>query len=269
MKYQFCKGRWEYGQVPFRTYLDRVVADGFDGAESSLLALAEPPEEIKSLIADHGLILIAQIHTHGKTPDEHQESMTHLVHLAQACGARFVNCHTGSDFFSFEDNVALLRHAKVLADDFGLPVLHETHRGRALFSLPDTLCYLEVLPELELTADLSHFMCVHESELRDRKELLDRVIARTRHIHARVGFAEGPQVPHPLAPEWSGLLEHYLDLWKRMAAVITESGFPAVTITPEAGPPGYMPVLPFTNMPVADAWTVNVQMKDWLKTRLE
>ncbi len=132
--------------------------------------------------------------------------------------------------------MALLRHAEVLADDFGLPVLHETHRGRALYNLPDTLRYLELLPKLELTADLSHFMCVHESELRDRKDMLDGVIARTRHIHARVGFAEGPQVPHPLAHEWSGLLEHYLDLWKRMAAVITESGFPAITITPEAAP---------------------------------
>jgi hypothetical protein len=33
---------------------------------------------------------------------------------------------------------------------------------------------------------------------------------------------------------------------------------------PEFGPPGYMPTLPFTNQPVADAWRVNVEMRKLL-----
>lgn len=269
MEIRYCKSRWEFGQVPFATYLDRVVADGFDAAECFLLPITEPAPEIRDGVASRKLFLVGQVITLGKTPAEHQESMTTQVKNAHACGARFVNCHTGSDFFSFADNVALFQHAATLSQDLGLSILHETHRGRALFNLPDTMRYLDAVPGLELTSDISHFMCVHESELREHAPWLDRVIERTRHIHARVGFNEGPQVAHPLAPEWNGLLEHYLALWKKMAAAAVRSGAPFVTMTPEAGPPPYMPVLPFSNAPVADAWTVNVQMKNWLKTKLD
>lgn len=268
MPIRYCKSRWEYGRVPFTTYLDRVVHDGFDGAEVFLFPESIASAEIQSAVNERGLFLIGQAISMGNTPGEHRESLTTQVERAAACRALFVNCHTGSDFFSFGDNLDLFRHVDELSKKHGFPVRHETHRGRALYNLPDTLRYLEALPGLELTADLSHFMCVHESELRDHAALLDPVIARTRHIHARVGFPEGPQVGHPLAPEWSGLLEHYLVLWKKMAAAVSAAGAPYVTVTPEAGPPGYMPVLPFSNMPVADAWTVNVQMKDWLKTRM-
>jgi hypothetical protein len=36
-------------------------------------------------------------------------------------------------------------------------------------------------------------------------------------------------------------------------------------ITPEAGPPPYMPTVPYTGKPVADARTVNVPMRDFLR----
>jgi hypothetical protein len=194
--------------------------------------------------------------------------MEQQVSLAKDCGALFVNSRTGSDFFSFENNVQIFQHAEKLSQKHDFPIYHETHRGKALCNLPIALSYLEALPELKITADLSHYMCVHESDLRERGSWVDPVIERSRHIHARVGFPQGPQVAHPLAPERAELLALYLEWWKKIITVNKQSGAPFICITPEAGPPGYMPVLPFSNVPVADAWTVNVQMKDWLKTKL-
>lgn len=268
MQIRFTKSRWEYGQVSFETYLDRVGADGFDGAEVFLFPEKLEPSHIREAIQKRDLFLIAQLISSGKTVNQHRHSMDEQVLRAKACGALFVNCHSGSDFFTFEDNLRIFQHSAELSKACGLSFYHETHRGRALYSLPETLRYLDARPSLEITADFSHFMCVHESDLQEQEPLLDRVIARTRHIHARVGFPEGPQVAHPLAPEWSALLERYLGWWKKMLVVMERAGAPFACITPEAGPPGYMPVVPYTNQPLADAWTVNVQVKDWLKSKL-
>ena len=37
------------------------------------------------------------------------------------------------------------------------------------------------------------------------------------------------------------------------------------SITPEFGPDGYLPTLPFTGMPVADLLEINTAMAQWLK----
>jgi sugar phosphate isomerase/epimerase len=148
-------------------------------------------------------------------------------------------------------------------------VLHETHRGRPTFSTTETLRHLEALPALRLTADISHWMCVHESDLSDQQEALDRVVPRVDHIHARVGYAEGPQVPHPLAPEYGAALEAHVRFWQAVLDARRVEGREWFTLTPEFGPPEYMPCLPFTRQPVADAWDVNVEFLAYLRQALE
>jgi hypothetical protein len=44
-----------------------------------------------------------------------------------------------------------------------------------------------------------------------------------------------------------------------------EQGADVLTFTPEFGPPGYMPVLPYTKQPVADLWELNL----WMAERLD
>jgi len=89
------------------------------------------------------------------------------------------------------------------------------------------------------------------------------------HIHARVGHPEGPQVSDPRAPEWSDAVEAHLGWWQRVAVHQRSHGAPVLTITPEFGPPTYMPALPFTRQPVANLWEVNVYMRDLLKERIK
>jgi hypothetical protein len=112
-------------------------------------------------------------------------------------------------------------------------------------------------------------MVVHESDLSDQQATLELGISRTDYVHARVGYAEGPQIPDPRAPEWQGAVATHLRLWQQIIDEHKRNGKESVYITPEFGPPAYMHTQPFTNEPVGDVWEQNVYMKDLLKSTLK
>jgi hypothetical protein len=127
--------------------------------------------------------------------------------------------------------------------------------------------YFDARPGLTITADLSHWVCVTESLLENFADTLDQAITRSRHVHARVGFEEGPQVPDPRAPEWKYALDCFLGWWDRIVEQQAQSDNPLFMFTTEFGPPPYLPTIPFSNQPVADQFAINVYLKDLLRTR--
>ena len=178
-----------------------------------------------------------------------------------------INSHTGSDFFSVEENIAFIEIAQKLSEEFTIPIYHETHRGRFSYSLPGTLQYLEQIPALKFNLDVSHWMVVHESLLQSQQDLLQKIAENTYHIHARIGFEEGPQVNDPQAPEWNNALNRHLDLWEAIIQKrIKEAGF--MTITTEFGPPTYMPTAPYTQTPLSNQWENNVFIMNAIKKKL-
>jgi sugar phosphate isomerase/epimerase len=179
----------------------------------------------------------------------------------------YINCHTGNDFFTFEQNKAFIDAAIKIAKETKVPIYHETHRGRFSYNLPDTKKYLQSLPELKLTLDISHWMVVHESLLQNQDNELQEIIERSHHIHARVGHAEGPQVNDPAATEWEKALDRHLDIWEKLITHRWETRN-TVTITTEFGPPDYMPTLPHTRVPVSDQWKANIFIMNALKNRM-
>ncbi len=80
---------------------------------------------------------------------------------------------------------------------------------------------------------------------------------RVCHIQARVGYDQGPQVPHPGAPEYAAALAFHQRHWEQVWASQRARGFACTTLTPEFGPDGYLHHLPYTNVPVADLWSLN------------
>jgi sugar phosphate isomerase/epimerase len=268
MQILFTKSKWEMWDSPLPTFLDRVVADGFDGTELYLRTLKEDPQEIALMHEERGLFMIGQILTEGASADDHIRSLHEMVGFALDCRPRSINFHAGRDIFTFDDNVRIFEHIIQQSRQSGVPFLIETHRGRPTFSAIETRRYLEVLPELRLTADFSHWMVVHESDLTDQQANVDTAIERSHHIHARVGYEEGPQIPDPSDPYWSPYVERHLSLWQQIVSKRRAAGASELTITPEFGPPDYMHIQPFTDKPVADAWAANVYMKGLLQQRL-
>ena len=269
MKLIFGKSKWEMWDDPLEEFLQRVTDSGFEATEIYLGSLKESPDEITRLHAAHGLRLIGQILTQGQSFREHIQGLESQFEFAAQCNVVFINSHAGRDIFSFEENEEVFQRAVELSRSSGIPILIETHRGRPTYSAIETRRYLEAIPELRLTADFSHWMVVHESDLADQGVNIEPAIARADYIHARVGYAEGPQIPDPRATEWSHAVTRHLGLWQEIVNRHKRDGKETLYITPEFGPPAYMHTMPFTNQPVGDVWEQNVYMRDLLKSTLE
>ncbi|CAN5592320.1 hypothetical protein BH23BAC4_BH23BAC4_00720 [soil metagenome] len=268
MRLVFVKTKWEMWHEPLGAFLERTIADGFDATEIYLATETEPAAMIRRRHEEAGLSLVGQILTSGATPNEHSRSLEAQFGFALECGAARINLHAGREIFPFEANLAIFKHVIRLGVEHGVPVSVETHRGRPTFAATETVRYLDALPDLRLTADFSHWMVVHESLLEDQEEVLATAIGRSDHIHARVGHAEGPQLVDPFSPEAEPVLARHVALWRRIVEARRAGGAEILTVAPEAGPPPYMPLDPSTGEPLADAWSVNVAMRDYLREAL-
>jgi sugar phosphate isomerase/epimerase len=266
MNIKFYAPHW--GNVlPFPVFCSQVKAAGYAGVEMPLPLDQDEKQELLSCLRDHDLELIGQYwQSLEKNLDEHAKNYAkHLRNLAEA-NPVFINCQTGKDFYSFEQNNRLFELASQIAEQSGLRILHETHRGKCLYAANITFDYLTRLPDLRITLDISHWCNVHESLLADQEEEVALAIAHTDHIHSRVGHPEGPQVNDPRAPEWASTLQAHLEWWDRVVAT-HEREKTSLTVTTEFGPASYMPTVPFTQMPLANQWEINVHMMDLLKSR--
>lgn len=268
MQIQFFRAIWGMVETSLPAQLARIRSGGFDGVEMGAPEDPHMRSELQRMLDDSGLALIVQIWTAGSSPAEHARSFDQQFRRAAELKPVWINAHTGKDHFSLEENLRLVELGRHLENELKTPVIHEVHRGRMTFSAPTTAALLVRAPYLRLTADFSHWCCVHESLLADQPERIELAIHHSAHIHARVGHAQGPQVNDPRAPEWREQLETHIGWWERIAAHQRRAGARLLTITPEFGPPDYMPTLPFTRQAVADLWEVNLYMKDLLKERL-
>jgi len=268
MRLRIARSKWDMEGMPLGEFLQAIAGAGFDASDIHIPSLRESPEETAALHARFRLPLVAMITSEGRTPEEHCASLEERFRIAARCAPVHINCHTGRDIFSRDENLAILRAAQDLSARYGVPLSHETHRGRATFSAPATRALLEAMPALRLTADFSHWCCVHESLLADQAETLALAVARTDYIHARVGHAEGPQVSDPRAPEWSAEVGAHVAWWKSIAEARRAAGADELIVCPEFGPAPYMPLIPHSRTPVADLWAVTLFMKDILRTSL-
>ncbi len=121
----------------------------------------------------------------------------------------------------------------------------ETHRSRSFYSPWLIEPYLQAFPGLRLTADLSHWCAVSERLMTPELSPVQAIAPRVAHIHARIGHAQGPSVGHPFAPEWAEALEAHRRCWQLFASSLAAQALP-LTVTPEFGPDGYLPELPFS-----------------------
>ena len=108
MRLIFAKTKWEARELPLAEFLRRARGEGFAATEINISELSESASEIRALHADAGLDLVAQFLTTGATPTEHAASMRELHRRAVECAPLIVNCHTGRDFFTFEENLSPL-----------------------------------------------------------------------------------------------------------------------------------------------------------------
>jgi sugar phosphate isomerase/epimerase len=277
MEIKYLCTYWGSEDLCAKAFLDKVLSNGFDGVE---INFPEDPQFVDEFMSElerirktshPDFIFIAQqvLSNEKETVAAYIERLTERLHFLVGLKPNAINSHTGKDFFDFEANLNILHLTEEIATKASIPIWHEIHRGRFSFHLKTLLDYLAVFPELKLIADFSHFCVVSESDLSDQQELLTRIYPNIKHIHARIGFAQSPQVNHPFAPEWQTQLDQYTTWWKEIIHCHAQNGAAYFTITPEFGPFPYMPQGPFTQQPLADQWEVNCLMKTYLQENLK
>jgi len=139
-------------------------------------------------------------------------------------------------------------------------ICFETHRSRSLFTPWLTHRIVKALPEIQLTLDLSHWCVVAERLMSSEMPTIRAIAPNVHHIHSRVGYAQGPQVPHPRAPEYKEALESHEECWEVVWREHQLKNISISTMTPEFGPDGYLHTLPFLQTPIADLWEINCWM---------
>lgn len=251
--------------MEIKTFINKVKEAGYDGVDTWIPEDPVIKRDLFDALQQHELVLVAHQHqAHGVDFAAFKASFLEYLHFSAQGGPVLINSHTGRDYFSFAQNLELVDIASGFSAATGIPVVHETHRGRMGYSPGHLQDYFDARAGLLITADLSHWVCVTESLLENFGSTLEQAIIRTRHIHARVGFEEGPQVPDPRAPEWKYAVDRFLSWWDRIIEQRVRAGDALFTITTEFGPPPYLPTLPFSNQPVADQFAINSYMKDLL-----
>ncbi len=263
----FCP-LWGSSDLRWEVFAAKVKEAGYDGVEMSLPLDEREQELILGLLEEYDLKWIAQHYeTNDPEPAAHLKNYERYLYNLASAEPMFINAQSGKDFFSFAENKAILERSAAIAKETGVRIIHETHRGRFSFSTTATLAFLEALPDLRLTADFSHWCNVAESFLQDQPVAMRAAVARTDHIHARIGFPQGPQVNDPRAPEWQEAMDHHLAWWDAVVREHRRRKSDSLTITPEFGPAPYMPVMPYSREPLSNQWEVNLYMKDLLRAR--
>ena len=255
-------------QGSFADFCAAAKKDGYDGVEIWLPGDPKQAAENLRIIRDHDLQYGFLAGVGGSDFKEHFKAFQGSVDRALEQEPLFVNCHSGRDYFTAVQAQEFFRFTQKRSAETGIPVYHETHRARLLFAAHITRQYLEAQPELKVTLDISHWCNVHSSLLQDQQATVDLALARTGHIHSRVGQAQAPQINDPRAPEWEKEVAQHFVWWDKVVERCMANG-ETLTMTTEFGPPNYMPTVPFTQQPITDLWAINKYMKDLWRERYQ
>lgn len=283
---------------PFRT-LEEALAEiarlGYDGIEFPFkMALHLGKERVKALLQKHGLKCTIMIFTDGvvvpgagvlwggpyegftapSAPGESDRDLlvkTHLavfkeqVEAAQEFSPTLVNSHSLKDYFTHQMAEAFFSEALRWEKEKGYFVCHETHRKRFLHSPWVARDFVPKFPDLKITADLSHWVNVAETNADDvdLTQVIEDIAPHVYHTHCRVGYDHGPQVPDPRAPEWLPYMEGHERWWDAIWRAQVARGQQVTTMIGEHGPPNYQQTLPYSREPVAHIWDVN----HWVQLR--
>jgi len=274
MQVKFFCPRWGFEHIPWERFLADVKAAGYAGIEWYPFGeQANYAAVLKCLQQEQ--LAFSIVMTVSNAPSGFDEYLIaleqQLLRLAairdKHYGPQFISAQTGREYFTTEQIERCLDICKQVSRQTKVPVYQETHRNKWSFAAHAVYPILQQHPGLFITLDVSHWFCVSESYLEDQQPAVELAIQQARHIHARVGHTEGPQVYDPALPEYREALEQHLKIWDQWIAQRRESGASWCTITPEFGPPPYMVFGNRNGLPHEEQWRINVWMKNLLEKR--
>lgn len=296
-KLRLVKTLWGIDQPVTPELFKSIKEEGYFGVEVIRLnwILDEKNKSrdvLVNALNEAGLACVTQIHTSGGYIDEekgeyiycgaydvatHQEDFRKQLReckefLGLVNQGGFINVHAGVDAWSNDEVVEFLKFSFDEIDQTvpDITVTFETHRQR-IFGSPFQTRDLLALPALseskylKLNADLSHWYCACERVFNPKDEdrdkwwpgVLGSIAPRCEYIHARFGWAQGPQMADPSAPECDKDRNLQIEIWKELVTGHLDPGHIGgggpreIFVSPEYGPAPYLAAQPHTQEPIS------------------
>jgi hypothetical protein len=167
-----------------------------------------------------------------------------------------------------EDAIVFVRQWISEAADRRMPLLFETHRDGLLNDLYFTLQLMDLVPEMRLCADLSHFVVDRELRApvpqRDQ-QYIRSVLERSDCFQGRIASREQVQVPIDF-PQHQVWVEIFKDWWKEGMRLWRARSADDATLVflCELGPPPYA-ITNANQEELSDRWQESLKIRDWVR----
>lgn len=189
------------------------------------------------------------------------------VETAVKFGSRYVMCQPATAFHALAEVAQIVRAGANRAAESGLPYFVETHRNNFSETIPQTLQLIEAVPDINITADFSHFVVVGEFYGWATEGAIERmrpIIERVAHVHGRISNGEQVQVDVGDGEDLgegtpAGL---FFELWRECFSAWKKRAQPGdvLPFTSELGPPRYAITTP-QGLEISDRWEQSLVMK--------
>ncbi|MCW3112628.1 MAG: Sugar phosphate isomerase/epimerase [Segetibacter sp.] len=274
MKIKFFCPRWGAEHIAWSRFLQTVKQAGYAGIEWFPYAEIGDYIEVVKLLEENELdftIVMAVIERIDDFTDYLKEFEKQLLHLSQIQTSQkrplHITAQTGREFYTEQQVDECLLVCRKITQTTGIPIYQETHRNKWAYAAHVVHRQLQKHPDLELTLDVSHWFCVSESYLQDQQVAVDLAIKHAKHIHARIGHTQGPQVWEPASDEYAEALNEHLKIWDKWIITMKHRRSSFCTITPEFGPPPYLVFANRHGTPFDEQFRLNLWMKNLLEKR--
>jgi hypothetical protein len=252
--------------VPERTPEEsfRMVADaGFDG-----MCIDPSVTEIPEMRALQHLYRDFELGCMVNAFPNHEDDMQPLLDFANEFNACTVNVISGVMPIRPDDAVPVVRRWIAEAEHKDMPLLFETHRDGLLNDMYFTLQLMDLVPEMRLCADLSHFVVDRELRApvpeRDQN-YIESILERSDCFQGRVASREQVQVAINFSQhqQWveifRGWWKHGMREWRRRS-----SADATLVFLCELGPPPYA-ITDGEQRELSDRWEESLQIRDWVR----
>jgi len=228
---------------------------GFESVECWLSD--ENEAEIKATLDKHDLKLIL-----GHRPFKVQD-VQDTVDRAVRLGVDLAFAQPASAYHSLEEVAAICTQGRKIANDAGVYLFVETHRNNFTETIRQTRELIAAVPDIRITADLSHFAVVGEFygwEDEDAIGKMDSILQRVSHIHGRISNGEAVQVD--VGQGETQAARFFVQLWTRAMKYWRADAGPGdvLQFSSELGPPAYAITTP-DGREFSDRWEQGIVLK--------
>jgi hypothetical protein len=231
-------GRPGVPERPIAERFDRAKEDGYYGFALDLGAI-ELEDAARICVPEYARTGLHGLLTAFPTSIE---ALRPALHLAKDIGAPYVIVIGQVMPLAVQDMIPVVRAWLQISAEEGVPIQFETHRNCITNDMFSTLLLLDAVPQMRLSADLSHYVVDREMMQPINAEIQNyvlRLLERSDSFQGRIATRSQIQVPIAF-PQHRVWLETFLGWWREGIRLWRSRNTAAdLAFICELGPPNY------------------------------